>query len=430
MRSWLVNITDPLPIDGAHVRLLRMGTLAGFLAARGHTVTWWTSTFDHYRKRHRFDRDATVDVDGRLSVRLLHGCGYKSNVSFSRLVDHAILGMKFAAQARRANRPDIILASLPTLELCRSACRYGKARNVPVVLDIRDLWPDVFADAFPPGIRKLSHWLLAPYGTMARRACRDASAIVGPTEEFVEWGLRLAGRRKSPADVEFPFGYSDEAPTASQIEGGKAFWKKWGVSEDRGDFIVCFFGTLGRYFDLETVIRAARQLRTASPRVRFVICGTGDREGYYRSLTQQCSNVVLPGWVDRPEIWTLMRMSAVGLAPYRLSENFLQNVPNKVIEYLSASLPVLYCLDGALDRLLGGGTGGVRYRYEDADDLANQLGSLEQCPERLRRLSETAGALYRSRFQAEQVYSGMVQYLEQIASGFATGVDGAVPTVG
>src|ERR1039457_4308343 len=72
MRSWLVNITDPLPIDGAHVRLLRMGTLAGFLAARGHTVTWWTSTFDHYRKRHRFDRDATVDVDGRLSVRLLH----------------------------------------------------------------------------------------------------------------------------------------------------------------------------------------------------------------------------------------------------------------------------------------------------------------------------------------------------------------------
>ena len=56
---------------------------------------------------------------------------------------------------------------------------------MPVVVDIRDLWPDVFADAFPPKIRKIGHWLLAPYRTMARRACRDASAIVGPTEEFV-----------------------------------------------------------------------------------------------------------------------------------------------------------------------------------------------------------------------------------------------------
>jgi glycosyltransferase involved in cell wall biosynthesis len=428
MRCWLVNITDPLPIDGDHVRLLRMGTLAGFLAARGHTVMWWASTFDHYRKRHRFDRDTSVDVDGRLSVRLLHGCGYKSNVSLARLVDHAILGMKFAAQARRANRPDIILASLPTLELCREACRYGKARSVPVVVDIRDLWPDVFADAFPPKIRKIGHWLLAPYRTMARRACRDASAIVGPTEEFVEWGLKLARRRKGPADIEFPFGYSDEAPTVSQIEDGKAFWKKWEVSEDRNDFIVCFFGTLGRYFDLDTVLRAARQLHKASPRIRFVICGTGDREGYYRSLAQQCSNVVLPGWVDKPEIWTLMRMSAVGLAPYRLSENFLRNVPNKVIEYLSASLPVFYCLDGALDRLLGRGAGGVRYRYEDADDLASQLCSLEQCPERLRGLSEAAASLYRSRFQAHQVYSGMVRYLEEIASGFPAGVHRAMST--
>ena len=119
MRCWLVNITDPLPIDGDQVRLLRMGMLAGFLAARGHTVTWWASTFDHYRKRHRFDRDTSVDVDGRLSVRLLHGCGYKSNVSLARLVDHAILGMKFAAQARRANRPDIILASLCLLYTSR-----------------------------------------------------------------------------------------------------------------------------------------------------------------------------------------------------------------------------------------------------------------------------------------------------------------------
>ena len=53
MRAWLIQTGEPLPIDGEFPRLLRTGFLAQQLADRGHHVTWWCSTFNHWTKAHR-----------------------------------------------------------------------------------------------------------------------------------------------------------------------------------------------------------------------------------------------------------------------------------------------------------------------------------------------------------------------------------------
>ena len=410
-----MTVGEPLPTDDRSVRLHRTGTLAGRLVDQGHTVVWWTSTFDHFRRRQRFDCDTRLKLDDRFSIHLLHAGGYRANVSLARLYDHAVVGVKFCIQAQREPPPDVVLASLPTLELSYGACRFGRHAKVPVALDIRDLWPDVFLDAFPSRLKRVGRLLLAPYVSLAQRACRAATAILGSTEEYVNWGVTLAGRQKSPLDRDFPFGYCATPPTPTEINAAEEFWRTWGISEDRNQFIVCFFGTLGRQFDLDTVIEAAKTLAVRSPRIKLVICGTGGRQEYYRVQAGSCSNVIFPGWVNRPEIWALMRMSALGVAPYKATENFLRNVPNKPIEYLSAGLPVLYCLGGALDGLLSGGGCGVRYAYGDAGDLADQVSMIEQNPGLLCQLANKATALYRARFQAETVYSGMVEHLELIA---------------
>lgn len=123
-----------------------------------------------------------------------------------------------------------------------------------------------------------------------------ATAILGPTEEYVSWGVKLAGREKSPLDRAFAFGYSASPPTPREIEDARVFWERWGISENRDQFIVCFFGTLGRQFDLETVIEAAKSLGVSNARIRFVICGTGDNEAYYRVSGEPVPQCHLP-WV-------------------------------------------------------------------------------------------------------------------------------------
>ena len=85
---------------------------------------------------------------------MLHGCGYSSNVSLARFRDHRQVAERFAAAAAaEPRRPDIIVAGLPTIELCLESTRYGKQRGVPVVLDMRDMWPDVFLELLPPALR-------------------------------------------------------------------------------------------------------------------------------------------------------------------------------------------------------------------------------------------------------------------------------------
>ena len=160
---WVVAVGEPVPVEaGASDRLHRAGYLAHFLAEHGHRVTWWTSTFDHFRRKHLFDADHSLAINDRLDIRLLHGCGYRSNVSLARIRDHAQIARHFAAAARaEERRPDIIVAALPTIELCLEAARFGKEHGIPVIADMRNMWPDIFLEVLPKPFRFLAYPLCA-----------------------------------------------------------------------------------------------------------------------------------------------------------------------------------------------------------------------------------------------------------------------------
>ncbi|MBM3739511.1 MAG: glycosyltransferase family 4 protein, partial [Acidobacteria bacterium] len=209
--------------------------------------------------------------------------------------------------------------------------------------------------------------------------------------------------------------YPSARPEPAKIADAVSFWATHGVSESDGRSNVCFFGTLGRQFDLNTLLVAARYLQESAPALRFVLCGTGDKEAALREAARSCSNVLFPGWVDPAQMWTLMRMSCIGLAPYLPTGNFIDHIPNKPVEYLSAGLPVLTTLPGTLGQLLLRKNCGVVYRTGDAAELAGHLKHLHEDPAKLRTLSRNAAALYRESFCAETVYSDLVRHLEHIA---------------
>src|SRR5439155_9149672 len=149
MRVWLITVGEPLPVDGTGDRPYRTGLLARFLIEAGHEVLWWSSTLDHIRKRLRAPESVSLDVEDKLRLVLLHGMPYRRNVSISRLINHIGIAREFERLAPAQPRPDIIVCSLPTLELSDAATRFGGEHGIPVVLDVRDLWPDIFVDVLP-----------------------------------------------------------------------------------------------------------------------------------------------------------------------------------------------------------------------------------------------------------------------------------------
>jgi glycosyltransferase involved in cell wall biosynthesis len=420
MQVWLINIAEHSPVDGEKSRLRRMGILADRLVDRGHGVLWWTSTFDHSHKRQRFHEDRKVELCSNHHLWFMHAPAYRGNVSLRRLWNHHLLGRKFAHLATKEPVPDLILCSLPTLEMGVSAAAYGARAGVPVVLDIRDLWPDVMLDLFPGWTRAVGSLAVLPLERMASRACRGAFAITGTTPGFVRWGLDRAGRPAGDWDRDFPFGYPakklDPAARAKALE----FWAGHGVRPEGREGRICFFGAVGRQFAFDTLFQAIRMLRGRLP-AQLVLCGVGDRLEDCRRAAADLPEIVFPGWVGPEEIWALMEISSFAVAPYQNKPNFTKNITNKLIEYLAGGLPVLTSLrEGVLPELLAANDCGMSYG-DDPRKLAEILCSLQVDPSRRRTMGSHALDLFQSRFEASKVYEGMIDYLEGVAQAHQNG---------
>ena len=99
MKAWLIQIGEPLPIDGANERLMRTGMLAQALVSRGHEVHWWASSFDHARLRQRPQHSSTVQLSDRFAITLLEGRSYPRAVSVARIRNHREVAADFESRA-------------------------------------------------------------------------------------------------------------------------------------------------------------------------------------------------------------------------------------------------------------------------------------------------------------------------------------------
>ena len=412
MKIWLITIGEPLPTDQGSPRLLRTGIVAGLLRDQGHEVVWWTSRFDHQAKQIRAPVEGQACAALGYDLRLLAGGGYRSNVSWRRIRDHQQLAQAFSEQAPTLPAPDLVLCSYPTVGLCEAAVAYARPRGIPVVLDLRDLWPDIFVNLVPPALRRLARGLLAPMFRASRRACEGATALVGITEAFVDWGVDRAGRSRRPADRSFPLAYDFRAMPAEALQAARDKWTALGIAA--GGKTLCFFGTLGRQFDIPTVLQAARRLKDSD--LRFVICGTGDRLAHYQQDAADLPNVLFAGWIDGVAIRALMERSLAGLAPYRNERSFTMSIPNKAVEYMAGGLPVLTCLGGQLQTMLRQHGCGLFWNEGDAAGLADAINRLIGDPEARQRMADNAAFAYSENFVAQVVYGNLIDHLCSLAA--------------
>jgi glycosyltransferase involved in cell wall biosynthesis len=406
MRIWVTEIGEPLPFE-KNARLLRYGMLLPLWAKLGHDVTWWTSSFSHANRTfvRRSDSD---EVWKDVRIKVLHGPGYRSSVSLKRVWHQTHFARRFAEESLREEKPDVILSPIPTLEVSRKTIGFGEKYNVPVFVDIRDEWPEEFLDLFPQSLRPLGRLALWKSFSDMSYICKRATGIIGTGQKFLEYGLKYAQRQPRPQDAIFPFGYQEPEYSKEQLETEKNWWIGQGVKSNH--FLVVFFGTIGNFFDLKTVVEAAKNIEGSVP-IQFVICGNGSRLLELKNYAQDVSNVLFPGWVNGVQISSLMAMAQVGIAPYKLGARM--SLPNKPIEYLAGGLPVVSSLPGELEHLIKEFDCGRFYRADNSESLISILKELISNPPLLERYKANAKKLYRSKFSLEQIAQNMVNHFER-----------------
>jgi glycosyltransferase involved in cell wall biosynthesis len=415
MRVWLVQRAESTPHDenGAR-RLMRMGILADVLQSQGHTVVWWTSAFDHVSLSFRFRESARLEVKENYFIQYLKSFGYQKSKSLSRLIDSKVVAYQFAKESvKDQNRPDVILVSMPSIELAYQAVIYANKRDIPVFVDIRDLWPDVFRDLLPKYLGWFVELAIIPMKKTLAQLCKNATAITGITEDFVNWGVQYSGRPKRDADIPFPMAYVRNKVDRLELDKAYTFWEKLGVVSEAKVMYGLFLGTFTRSFDFETIFTAAERLENKKVPIKFIFCGVGAKEKSIKSACSRLDNCIFSGWVNAAQIQSALELSDIGLAPYIESPNYIGNIPNKPAEYMSEGLVIASSLvKGALFELLENKKCGFTYGV-DPDLLVEYLTKLSNDKNELESMQKSARELFESQFDGKQIYESMVSYLEK-----------------
>lgn len=414
MKVWVFTSGEPLQVASGNTRMLRAGNLCRYLLLKGHDVVWWTSSFDHFKKVQLGRED--VVCDGICSdLRLTYSPGYHSNIGIARLLDHAILGINFWREAVASRSvPDVIWCSYPPIETAAAAIAIGKKLNVPVILDVRDLWPDAFLDGLPVSWQPLAKLFLYPYFKASAYAFRHCDAIASVTDGYLAWAMDRGGCAKDKTVGVFPMGYPDFEVSVQSVAAAHSFWKVQGVKKE--DFNICFFGTLGSQFDIETVIEAAARLAIGHNNIKFILCGDGSSLDCLKVKAEAVPNVVFPGRVDLPQIKALMELSALGLAPYKNTLNFQLNIPNKIFEYAAGSLPILSSIDGEVGKFLKVHDIGYVYQDQSVDSLVDAILAVKDRPQLLAEKGSKARTLFCESYESKIVSQQIAEFMLKVVA--------------
>lgn len=441
MRIWLMQTGEPYPLDDSQFddsqgstsparfgspmlgglpmqksSLMRTGRLARELCKRGHAVTWWGGNFSHRDKSIIAPHNSVLRINGGTKLILLGGGSYSRNLSLSRYYH----GRRVAEQFRRLSvnepRPDIILAALPSHDLAYQAVAYGRTLGVPVVVDIRDLWPDAFLAFIPAALRRLARILLRPDFRKASEAAKHAHCLTAISERYLEWGLAKAGRSRSGIDSVFYIGALHPSSTRSPMAEQAAAAALDDFTAKAADYcknpVAVYVGSFGHTFDLQTLLDAARILLSQAPKLRVVLIGAGEQFEKAQAAAGTLTNVWCTGWLSPHEIDQVLSRSRCGLALY--TSRAPQSLPNKPFQYFAAGLPVVSSLTGELEQLVAEYRVGLPYRAGDAAQLADAIMRVLSDEHTSREMGRRARSLFEERFSAARIDHDYANFLERI----------------
>ena len=405
-------------LNTRYKRLWRSNELARQLANRGHIVTRWRSSFNHHAKKQSNYNKTYLKKDG-YNLQYIRTTSYYNHIGFKRVLSHYFLAKNFLKMIKQDYPipPNLIFVSNVPIELCHAAVRYANKNNIPVVVDVRDLWPDIYADLLPGFFKiivKPLQYILSKYSGKLNVSLSNATAITGLTKSYLNWGLSKAKRKKIKYDRVFPFCYPKSINISSKLI--RHIYNKLKITKK--DIIALYTGNIGYQSDFNNIIYTAQMLEKKHPNLKFVISGSGPKLNYLKELSKKSSNIIFTGWLDDKEIKTLLHLSTFGLIPFYPKLNYLLNIPNKFSEYLAYGLVICCNLGGEMGSLVKKHNCGFIYNSEKPNDLQKKISRLINDSKEIKKISKNSKWLHNKSFDNESINAKFVSYLETFVKNF------------
>lgn len=356
---WIVNPYGTLPSEGW--RDYRSFMLANALANRGHRVLWWISDFEHRTKKRRADNvfgdpllPATVKV---MPVR---SRPYDRNISFGRIAYEKSFGIGFAALAPGQEAPDMVVLADPSLFYSAQVQEFVDRVGCKLVIDILDLWPEMFKVALPSWFRSLDKLLFSPLYSRRRHLLERADGVVAVSKDFL-MTTNVAPEKRSCISYLGVDLRQFELPESSEES---CAIKKFA----HGRLVVIYSGTLGDAYDISCTLKTIKLCEQSRLPVSFVFVGDGPKRGNVESFCRKhTGSTLFLGSVPASKLPSIYAQCDIGLCSYAPESTV--SMPVKVYDYLAAGLYVYSSLETEIADHLRANRCGEMYRAGSAQSL-------------------------------------------------------------
>ncbi len=309
-----------------------------------------------------------------------------------RMRNYASFCVSAALRGLALPRPDVIIASSPQLLVGLSGWWIAFARQIPLVFEVRDLWPESLTAVGVGDEDSLLHRALA---AVAKFLYQRSDRIVVVTPAFKE---HLVRRWRVPAEkiaiVENGVETDLFAPAAAAAN--HALRRELGAE---ANFLVCYIGTMGMAHGLETLLDAAAQLQRQKSNAQFLLVGAGAEKERIKNRAQAfgLANVSFLDQQPREKIPAFISASDACLVLLKKTDIFKTVIPTKMLEFMSCARPVIVGVDGQARQIIEDAGAGLVIEPENSAAL---VGAIQQLSAN-RELGMTMGQKGREHIQQQ-----------------------------
>ncbi len=355
--------------------------------------------------------------------------------------------------ALRLERPDVVIATSPQIFCGYAGVWYKrlrggrlevegrrlKKRRIPLVVEIRDIWPESMF-AVGAKVPRLGIWGLEKIEKSMYRNC-DRLVTVGE-------GYRLRLKEKGvPEEKMSVVMNGTDLAVYSPREKNAELLKQFGLE---GKFVVSYIGTVGMACGLEVVLEAAEKIsgfrgqeeggsgkgishrehkehrgmgegqvsgdEGNAKEISFVIVG----DGAYREKLEaeakkrRLDNVVFTGRQPKSLMPDWVSSSDASLVHLKKTELFTTVMPSKIFESAGCKRPIIMGVDGFAKKLVMDAKAGLDMTPESADSLVACVKRLLADPKLCRELGENAYHNIAKRHNRDQQADDYFEILENV----------------
>lgn len=269
---------------------------------------------------------------------------------------------------------DFVLVTSPPLFVGISGIIISKIKRVPLVFEVRDLWPE---SAIDTGV--LKNGLIIKLALWAEKLIyKNASLINVLTPAFKQ---NLIESKDIDEEKIIYIPNAADFSLSESISNGfnkDLFRESIGWT---GKFVVLYVGAHGVANALEQLLNSAKLLEDTN--LLMVLIGEGMEKPRLKELAEKTGlkNVVFLDPVSKKDVFKYILSCDIGASVLQKNDTFKTVYSNKTFDYMSCKKPILMAIDGVSRKLVEDANAGVYVEPENENEFNIKIRQFMSNPE-------------------------------------------------